>query len=53
LLRHDVDVDVGAALEMAKVEKSLGVSSTYFLMLRPPVYNLMSRHNHQAVKKIH
>jgi hypothetical protein len=52
LLRHDVDVDVGAAFQLAKVEMSLGVHSTFFLMLRSPVYNLMARHNHQAVLEI-
>jgi len=52
LLRHDIDVDLSAAFEMAKIEHDLGVSSTYFLMLRSPVYNLMARHNHALVKSI-
>jgi hypothetical protein len=43
LLRHDVDGDLAAALEMAKVEADLGVFSTYFLMWRSPCYNLLSR----------
>lgn len=52
LLRHDIDVDLSAAYQMAKVEHDLGVSSTYFLMLRSPVYNLMARHNHTLVNNI-
>ncbi len=52
LLRHDVDADLAAALTMAQVERELGISSTYFLMLRSPLYNLMGRHNHLTVEKI-
>lgn len=52
LLRHDVDADLSAALTMAEVENDLGITSTYFLMLRSPVYNLMGRHNHLMVEKI-
>lgn len=52
LLRHDIDVDIGAAMEMAKIEQGIGVRSTYFFMLRSPVYNLLSRVNHDMVKKI-
>ena len=43
LLRHDVDADLAAAAKMASVEAKLGIKSTYFLMLRSPCYNLMSR----------
>lgn len=46
LLRHDVDADLSAAVAMAAAEQELGVSSTYFLMLRSPLYNLMGRQNH-------
>ena len=46
LLRHDVDADLSAAAELARAERELGVSSTYFLMLRSPLYNLMGRHNY-------
>src|SRR3990167_265308 len=52
LLRHDVDIDLSAAFTMANLESDLGISSTYFLMLRSPVYNLMARHNHVFVEKI-
>jgi hypothetical protein len=46
LLRHDVDADLSAAATMAHVEQELGIGSTYFLMLRSPLYNLMGRSNH-------
>lgn len=52
LLRHDIDVDLGAALEIAKVEADLGIRATYFLMLRSPIYNLMSRSNTRLVQTI-
>jgi hypothetical protein len=52
LLRHDIDADLKAAYEMAAVEKELGIRSTYFLMLRSPVYNLFGRANHDYTEKI-
>jgi len=52
LLRHDIDADLEAALKMAQVEAELGVKATYFLMLRSPVYNLMSRHNDRFARQI-
>tara|TARA_B110000046_G_scaffold161764_1_gene175626 strand:+ start:69 stop:806 length:738 start_codon:yes stop_codon:yes gene_type:complete len=51
-LRHDVDVNIQLALEMAILEASLGVHSTYFMMLRSPVYNLFSRENDKAIREI-
>ena len=52
VMRHDIDVDLNAAYEMAKIEASVNVKSTYFLMLRSPVYNLFSRSNHRLVNEI-
>lgn len=52
LLRHDIDVDLGAALEIAKIEATLGVRSTYFVMLRSPVYNLLGRANTRLLQEI-
>jgi hypothetical protein len=52
LLRHDVDVDLAAAKEMAQLEFSLGIKSTYFLMWRSPCYNLMSRANQSFAESI-
>lgn len=34
LMRHDVDMDLGKALELAEIEKSFGILATYFFMLR-------------------
>jgi hypothetical protein len=52
LLRHDVDADPGAALELAEIEADAGVRATYFFMLRSPLYNLFGRGNHQIVETI-
>jgi peptidoglycan/xylan/chitin deacetylase (PgdA/CDA1 family) len=51
-MRHDVDVDLGAAVAMAETERELGVAATYFVMLRSPVYNVLSRANHRLVQRI-
>jgi len=32
ILRHDVDASLEAALKMARVEKNLGIRSTYFVL---------------------
>lgn len=52
LLRHDVDVSVEYALEMARAEAEAGVRATYFLMLRSPAYNLLGRHASLAVREM-
>ncbi|MCK5716598.1 MAG: hypothetical protein KAH77_03845, partial [Thiomargarita sp.] len=52
LLRHDIDVDLGAALTLAKIEHQFGIQATYFVMLRSPIYNLLGRANTQLVQDI-
>ena len=52
LLRHDVDADPAAALELARIEAELGIASTYFFMLRSPLYNLLGRANTDLVREI-
>lgn len=52
LLRHDVDQDCGYALELAKIENSLGVISTYFFLLRNDSYNLFSDKNREKIRMI-
>jgi hypothetical protein len=42
ILRHDVDLSLEAALEMAEVEEAAGAWSTWFLMTRSVFYNLDS-----------
>jgi hypothetical protein len=52
LLRHDVDADLGAALDLAQIEADLGVRSTYFVMLRSPLYNVLGRASIAMVREI-
>lgn len=52
LVRHDVDADPGAALDIADIEVELGVVSTFFFMLRSPLYNLFGRANHELVERV-
>jgi hypothetical protein len=41
-LRHDVDLDLAATVEMAELEADLDVRATYFLMTESVFYNLAS-----------
>ncbi len=52
LLRHDCDNDLTAAAAMARLEEEMGVRSTYFLMLRAAMYNLLSIPNAALVREI-
>lgn len=48
-VRHDVDLSLEAALQMARVEAELGVTATYFLMTRSVFYNLASHEGTTAI----
>jgi hypothetical protein len=52
LLRHDVDLSLDAALELASLEESVGASATYFLMTRSNFYNLASESGEQAIREL-
>jgi hypothetical protein len=51
-LRHDVDLDLEAALRMAALERELGISATYFLMTTSVFYNLDSAEGRAAIAKL-
>ena len=52
ILRHDVDFDCESALSMAKKEFKLDIKSTYFFMIKNPIYNIFSHENEKIVKQI-
>ena len=52
IIRHDIDYDCDYALDIAKVEHSLGVKSTFFFMMSNPIYNIFSKKNVLSIKKI-
>lgn len=53
VLRHDIDISLQAALEIARLEYEHGVQATYFVLLRSPFYNLLSRANVDAMQQLH
>lgn len=52
ILAHDVDLFPPYALAMAKVEHSLGVRATYFILQHSEFYNAMSPENMEIWKEI-
>lgn len=52
LVRHDVDLSLEAALELAELEAELGVAATYFLMTRSEFYNLSSPSGEAALARL-
>ena len=50
LLRHDVDFSPSAAVKMARLEREVGVSSTYFLQLHSHFYSLFGDKEFPAQK---
>jgi hypothetical protein len=53
LLRHDIDISLRPALEIARREYEQGVQATYFVLLRSPFYNILSRSNAKILSEIH
>jgi hypothetical protein len=51
-LRHDVDLSLAAAVEMAEVEAELGVKTTYLLMTESVFYNLASPEGEAAMARL-
>jgi len=49
LLRHDVDLSLDAALELAELEAEAGAHATYFLMTQSIFYNLASREGERTL----
>ena len=50
ILRHDVDIDVEAAVAMAEVEAGQGVRSTFFFLTGCDTYNLASAVNRRHLR---
>lgn len=52
ILRHDVDASLEVALKMARLEKSLGIKSTYFVLFSHKFYNLLEKDSLTMLKEI-
>ncbi len=53
ILRHDIDISLRPALEIARIEYEQKVRATYFIWLRSPFYNLLNPLNAEIVQQIH
>jgi len=52
LWRHDVDFSVHRAFALAKIEKSFGINSTYFILLTGNFYNIFEYEIKKLIFKI-
>lgn len=52
ILRHDVDISLDKAFEMAKLENELGISAYYFILLSTDFYNINSEKSLSILKNI-
>lgn len=52
LLRHDIDLSLEAAAEMAEFEAAEGVRSTYFVLFSSPFYNPLEPGAERALRRI-
>src|ERR1700694_3230409 len=52
LMRHDCDNDLLAAARIAEIEAEEGVKTTFFLMLRSAMYNVLAPTNGACVRQI-
>lgn len=52
LLRHDVDLSLEAALELARLEHQCGARATYFLMTESVFYNLSSEQGRETLREL-
>jgi hypothetical protein len=52
LLRHDCEGDLVSAARLGELEKELGITSTFFVQLRSPLYNVLSRPHGQFIREL-
>lgn len=52
ILRHDVDYDLFKSLQLAQIEFTLGVKSTYFVLVTSNFYNPFSKESYDCLRQI-
>jgi len=52
LLRHDVDLSLDYALDMALLEKDHDIHATYYILLQTGLYNALSREGTRKIREI-
>jgi hypothetical protein len=51
-LRHDVDFSLAMAVELARINADLGVTATFFILLRGHAYNPASRRSQERLAEL-
>jgi len=51
-LRHDIDISLKKALQLAKIEYQCGVYSTYFIRFSSPFYNIFDLNRAKIIEEI-
>lgn len=52
ILRHDVDMSLQAAVDLAEIEHAMGIAAHYFVLLRTEMYNPHSAIGQAAVRRL-
>ena len=52
ILRHDVDMSLEKAVELAHIEKDCGVQSTYYILISSEFYNIYSKRSTDCIAEI-
>jgi hypothetical protein len=52
LLRHDIDFSLERGVEMAELDRQAGVTSTFFILLTSPYFNVLSEQGSASVRAI-
>lgn len=52
ILRHDIDVSLSAATDIAAIEHEMGIPSTFFIAARSPFYNILSSTSAQTLVRL-
>jgi len=52
IMRHDIDFSIDKAVALAKLEKSMGIRTTYFVLLTSDFYNVFSKSSTEQLKTI-
>jgi hypothetical protein len=53
VLRHDIDINLRLAVEIARIEYEHDVRATYFVMLHSPLYNVLSGASAEILSQIY
>ena len=52
ILRHDIDVDLYGAWQIAQIERDFGIRATYFILMSGAAYNPLSQNSRKLIREI-